>query len=114
MRTVQAFILCFVAAAVFLPALSASAADGAITVINDTEFTLEIKVDGQTRCKLAPGAKKTLDAIPEGAHQLQAVTPDGDVKFSKEMRVIAGRTASWYLKWTHLLPGPQVGIYLIA
>jgi len=84
------------------PALSAWAGNGGITVINDTEFTLEIRMDGQTRFTLKPGTRKTIGDVPEGPHKLQALTSDGTVKFRKDMRVPAGRTVSWYLKWTHL------------
>ena len=110
-KIVQGFFLCFAAGVLLLPALSASAATGAVTVVNDTDFTLEIRMDGAKKCTLKPGAEQTLDAIPEGAHTFQAVTSEGEVKFRKEMRVVAGRTVSWILKWTHLLPAPQAGFH---
>jgi len=103
MKTVVATLLVVLA---FAPAIAARADTGAVTVINDTEFTLEIKMDGETRCTLKPGARQTIRDIPEGSHKFKAVSSDGEVKFDKAMTVIPGRTLSWYLKWTHLIPFP--------
>ena len=103
MKTLVATLLVVMA---FAPALVARADSGAVTVINDTEFTLEIQLDGETKCTLKPGARETIRDIPEGPHKFKAVSSNGEQKFSKAMTVIPGRTLSWYLKWTHLLQFP--------
>ena len=99
MRTTVVLVLM---ALCWSPALFARADNGGITVINDTEFTLDIRMDGQQQFTLKPGARKTIHDVAEGPHKLQALTSDGTVKFRKDMRVPAGRTVSWYLKWTQL------------
>ena len=103
MKTLVATVLVVMA---FAPVLVARAETGAVTVINDTEFTLEIKMDGETKCTLAPGARQTIGDIAEGPHKFKAVSSNGEQKFSKAMTVIPGRTLSWYLKWTHLMQFP--------
>ncbi len=113
MRFIQATILCFVAAVVLLPALSAWAGTGAITVVNESDVSLTIYVDGTKKATLGSGQSKTIEGIPEGAHEFEARTSSGEVKFSKQMRIIAGRTGKWTLKHSNLLPGPHPGIYLI-
>jgi len=85
-----------------LPSLGAQAEPGGITVVNDTSFTLEIRMDGKKQFVLQPGARRTIDGIEPGAHSFQAVNPEGEVKFRKELRVISGRTLQWLLKWTRL------------
>jgi hypothetical protein len=101
-RSIRRAILLATVALLALPALGAMAEPGGVTVVNDTEFTLEIRMDGSKQFVLQPGAKRTIEGIEPGAHSFQAVTSEGEVKFRKEMRVLAGRTMQWLLKWTHL------------
>lgn len=73
---------------------------GTVRVVNDTDFTLEIRMDGTKKTTLSPGTKQTLRGIPPGSHRFQAVTDDGTIKFEKQLRLQAGQTLSWILKWT--------------
>lgn len=113
MRFIQATILCFAAAVILLPALAAWAGTGAMTVINESGLSLSIYMDGSKKCTLGPGQSKTLEDIPDGAHEFQARTSSGEVKFSKQLRIVAGRTGKWTLKHSNLIPDPQPGIYLV-
>lgn len=82
------------------PARAGDGETGTVRVVNDTDFTLEIRMDGNRKTSLSPGTKQTLRGIPPGSHQFQAVTPQGSVKFEKTLRLQAGQTLSWILKWT--------------
>ena len=75
---------------------------GTVNVVNDTSFTLVLEVDGATKTTLRPGARHAVRGISPGKHRFQALMPDGQVKFQKEMRVSGGQTLSWILKWTRV------------
>ncbi len=83
-----------------VPAWAAGGDGGRVKVINDTDFTLEIRMDGKARFTLGPGDTQTIGDVAPGLHEFKAVTSGGDVKFTKSMKVSAGQTLSWYLKWT--------------
>ncbi len=79
------------------PALAGDA--GTVVVINDSDFTLNIQVDGTARFTLRPGSRQAVEDLSPGVHQFKAITGEGQVKFSKDLRVSAGQKLSWYLKW---------------
>jgi len=82
------------------PAQAGDPGTGTVRIVNDTDFKLEIRMDGTRKTTLSPGSKQTLRGIPPGSHQFQAVTPEGQVKFEKTLRLQANQTLSWILKWT--------------
>ncbi len=101
----QLFLAALLTLALALPALAGDSDSGTVKVINDTEFTLDIKMDGTKKFTLKPDGKQSVKGISPGLHTFTATTPSGEVKFSKEMRLKAGQNLSWYLKWTQVEEG---------
>ena len=82
------------------PALAGEGDTGTVVVINESDFTLNIQVDGTSRFTLRPGARQAAEGLTPGVHSFKAITSEGQVKFSKDLRVTAGQKLSWYLKWS--------------
>lgn len=95
------FLAALLTLLIAVPALAGDGDAGSVKVINDTEFTLDIKMDGKKKFTLQPDAKQSVKGISPGLHTFNAVTPSGEVKFVKEMRLKAGQNLSWYLKLTN-------------
>jgi hypothetical protein len=82
------------------PALAGEGDTGTVVVINESDFTLGIHVNGTSRFTLRPGARQAVEGLTPGVHSFKALTGEGQVKFSKDLRVAAGQKLSWYLKWS--------------
>ncbi len=82
-----------------LPALADGGGSGTVVVINESDFVLDIHVDGTKRFTLQTGTRRTVGDLSPGVHQFKALTQEGLIKFRKDMRVEAGQKLSWYLKW---------------
>lgn len=103
MRTLVRTVLVLLAAVgIAGPAAAQGSGSGTVMVINDSDFTLDIHVDGAKRFTLKPGTRRGAEGLSEGNHEFKALIADGTVKFKKELRVSAGQKLSWYLKWSRV------------
>ncbi len=103
MRTLARTLLVLLAAmGIAGTAAAQGSGGGTVVVINDSDFTLDIHVDGDKRFTLKPGTRRPVEGLSEGNHDFKAITADGTVKFRKELRVAAGQKLSWYLKWSRV------------
>ncbi|MDP7115144.1 MAG: hypothetical protein QGH45_24430, partial [Myxococcota bacterium] len=93
-------LVLFGALTVAAPALAGQGDTGTVVVINESDFTLNIQVDDTSRFTLRPGARQAVEGLTPGVHSFKAITGEGQVKFSKDLRVTAGQKLSWYLKWS--------------
>ncbi len=68
---------------------------GTLRVDNGTLGALELYLDGAWQTRLEPGAGRTISRLPQGPHEVTAVSPNGRLRFTKEVAAGAARTARW-------------------
>ena len=99
-----AYLALLIGASLFAPidiGVAQTGEYGRITLVNGTDATLVLKVkhlfppDVIASCEASPNSSCTTEPIPVGLLDLEASSPDGSKKFTKETSLVSGENDVW-------------------
>jgi hypothetical protein len=70
---------------------------GTVVLTNGLGTTIEVRLGGQTRAVLAPGATRVLPRVVAGAVEAIAVTPDGTSLATQTLTIGPGEITRWVI-----------------
>ena len=80
-----------------VPVVGEEQGTGTVVLTNGLDTTIEVRLGGQTRAILAPGATRVLPRVVAGTVEAVAATPDGTALATETLTIIPGEITRWQI-----------------
>jgi hypothetical protein len=80
-----------------VPVIAEEQGTGTVVLTNGLDTTIEVRLGGETRAVLAPGATRVLPRVVAGTVEAVAATPDGTSLATETLTIVPAEITRWMI-----------------